>query len=105
PGIDLVFEGTVNRLKYSFHVRPGADSKRMRLAYRGAPQVRVSPIGRLEVETPTGGFEDDVPSAYQDVNGLRTMVDVRYAAGSEAAGRFEQRVDLRPYDHAKELVV
>src|SRR4030095_13518728 len=46
PGIDLVFEGTVNRLKYSFHVRPGADSKRMRLAYRGATKDRVRPIGR-----------------------------------------------------------
>jgi hypothetical protein len=105
PGIDLVFEGTVNRLKYSFHVRPGADSKRMRLAYRGATKVRLSPIGRLEVETPTGGFEDDVPSAYQDVNGLRTMVDVRYAAGSEAAGRFEYGFDLGPYDPGKDLVV
>ena len=37
PGIDLIYTGTVNRLKYRFVVRPGADPNRIRLAYRGAP--------------------------------------------------------------------
>ncbi len=35
PGIDLVYSGTTDRLKYQFTVKPGADPKRIRLAYRG----------------------------------------------------------------------
>ena len=33
PGIDLVYEGTVSRLKYSFLVAPGADPR-----HTGEPQ-------------------------------------------------------------------
>ena len=35
-GIDLVYSGTVNQLKYEFIVKPKADPKQIRLAYRGA---------------------------------------------------------------------
>jgi hypothetical protein len=36
PGIDLAYQGTESRLKYTFHVDPGADPRRIHLAYRGA---------------------------------------------------------------------
>jgi hypothetical protein len=65
PGIDLVYEGTVNRLKYHFVVHPGADPNLIRLAYRGASSVSLNDAGQLVVETPLGSFEDDTPVAYQ----------------------------------------
>jgi hypothetical protein len=105
PGIDLVYEGTANRLKYSFRIRPGADPERIRLAYRGATKVQLSRIGHLEVETPTGGFEDDAPSAYQEVDRRRTSVNVAYAVATEKAGRYEYGFDLGPYDRGKALVL
>jgi len=77
-GIDLVYSGTVNRLKYEFVVQPGADPARIRLAYRGAT-VRVNDAGQLEVSTPAGGFQDDAPVAYQEVGGQRVPVAVAYA--------------------------
>jgi hypothetical protein len=79
PGIDLVYYGTVNRLKYEFVVRPGADPGRIRLAYRGATGVQVNAAGQLEVTTPIGGFQDDTPVAYQEVDGRRVEVEVAYA--------------------------
>ena len=39
PGIDLEFTGPEGKLKYTFHVRPGADPKQIRLAYRGARSI------------------------------------------------------------------
>jgi len=62
PGIDLVYSGDVNRLKYTFLVRPGADPERIQLTYRGATGVRLNEAGQLEVryslneETHTYGF-------------------------------------------------
>jgi len=77
-GVDLVYSGTVNRLKYEFVVRPGADPAHIRLAYRGAT-VSVNEWGQLEVNTPVGGFQDDAPVAYQEVGGQRAPVNVAYA--------------------------
>jgi len=80
PGIDLVYYGTVNQLKYEFVVRPGADPNQIRLAYRGATDVRLNAAGQLEVTAPLGGFADDVPTAYQETaGGQRVAVPIAYA--------------------------
>src|SRR5262249_23368291 len=73
PGIDLVYGDGGNRLKYAFHVKPGADPAQIRFAYRGATAV-VLDRGRLEVSTPLGGFTDDRPYAYQEVDGRRVEI-------------------------------
>ncbi|MHB8770714.1 MAG: DUF7948 domain-containing protein, partial [Syntrophales bacterium] len=78
PGIDLVYYGTVNRLKYEFIVRPGADPARIRLAYRGADRVEVTREGQLEIATPLGVLRDDVPVAWQERQGKREGVPVAY---------------------------
>ena len=56
PGIDLVYYGTVNRLKYEFIVHPGRDPSKIRLAYRGAESVSVDGEGRLKVDHPSRRF-------------------------------------------------
>jgi hypothetical protein len=78
PGIDLAYYGTVNELKSEFIVHPGADPSRIRLAYRGATDVAVDEEGKLEVETPAGGFHDEVPIAYQKIGGKRVDVSLAY---------------------------
>ena len=45
PGIDLVYQGTVNHLKYEFRVQPGADPNRIRLRYEGASRVTTTDAG------------------------------------------------------------
>ncbi len=90
PGIDLAYSGTVNRLKYEFVVHPGADPSAIRLAYRGVTDLKVDDGGRLAVTTPAGGFADDTPVAYQEINGNRVAVPLAYrileSDASEAAG-------------------
>jgi len=83
PGIDLVYSGAKNALKYEFVVRPGADPGKIRLAYRGASEVKANKEGQLEVTTPFGGFQDDRPVAYQEVGGKRTEVGVSYEVKEE----------------------
>ena len=78
PGIDLMYSGTVNRLKYEYVVRPGARVERIRLRYRGADEVRVNDAGQLQVHTPVGSFQDDKPYAYQEVEGRRVVVETAY---------------------------
>ena len=86
PGIDLVYHGTANRLKYEFVVHPGADPSRIRLAYRGTDSLSVDDAGRLNVMTPQGGFQDDVPVAYQEKDGGKVEIELAYEVETAASG-------------------
>ncbi|PYV22107.1 MAG: hypothetical protein DMG27_18990, partial [Acidobacteria bacterium] len=86
PGIDLSYAGSGGRLKSSFVVRPGAAPGQVRLAYRGATAVGLSAAGELEVTTPVGGFREERPYAYQEVDGRRVEVASSYALETAAEG-------------------
>ena len=105
PGIDLVYRGTVNRLKYTFLVQPGADPEQIRLAYRGA-EVSLNEAGQLQVATSVGGFEDDKPYAYQEDDGQRREVAAAYVLAAEAAGEGQvYGFRLGAYDLSRPLVI
>jgi hypothetical protein len=105
PGIDLEYSGTVNRLKYRFVVRPGADPAQIQLAYRGVTALRVNGNGQLEVLTPLGTFRDDRPYAYQEVNGQQIAVDVAYALGTGRDPQSTYAFQLGPYDPGQPLII
>jgi hypothetical protein len=106
PGIDLVYSGSVNQLKYSFVVRPGADANQIKLAYRGAKEVKLNNKGQLEVVTPVGSFVDEKPYSYQEEEGRQVEVATDYKleyqskAGVQVCG-----FKVGSYDKSKELVV
>ncbi len=78
PGIDLMYSGTYDRLKYEFSLHPGADPGQISLAYRSASAVHLDESGQLQVSTPLGDLQDEAPSAYQEINGKRTSVTTAY---------------------------
>ena len=105
PGIDLVYAGEVQGLKYRFVVAPGADPGRIRLAYRGA-DVQLNDRGQLDVSTPSGGFQDARPVAYQEVEGDRVEVAAEFLLGAEPdTGRHTFGFQLGAYDPSLPLVV
>ncbi len=107
-GIDLIYSGTFDQLKYEFVVQPGADPARIRLAYRGA-SVRLNEAGQLELTAPAGGLQDDAPVAYQVVDGQRAPVAAAYAlddtaqSGADGSGSYGFRVGA--YDPTLPLVI
>jgi hypothetical protein len=101
PGIDLTYEGTGGRLKYTFSVHPGADPADIRLAYRGAKSVRLNPTGQLEVDTPLGGLKDDRPLAWQQSAQGTQQVSALYEMQGETAYGF----DVGDYDRTKTLII
>ena len=103
PGIDLVYRGTADRLKYEFIVHPGADPSMIRLAYRGAEGISVDKAGRLNVSTPAGGFLDDVPVAYQETDGRKKEVELAYDDLEKDI--YAYGFDIGAYDPAQTLVL
>ncbi len=100
PGIDLVYSGSGNRLKYSFLVKPGADPAQIRLAWRGATDVRLGEGGQLEVASPAGLLRDEAPFSYQTVGGRRVKVDSSYTLAGERYG-----FRLGAFDNTRPLVI
>jgi Beta-propeller repeat len=109
PGIDLVYSGLANQLKYEFVVQPGADPARIQLAYRGASAVQLTAGGQLAVTTPSGGFHDASPLAYQVKDGQRVAVDMKYALNPPAttgpAATYGYSFRLGAYDHSLPLIL
>jgi uncharacterized repeat protein (TIGR01451 family) len=102
PGIDLIYNGTASRLKYTFLVKPGADPRQIRLRYRGASSVTIGEHGQMVVSTPVGGFEDARPYVYQQVGGQQVAVDSAYWFEDNASTYGFQ---LGGYDPSKPLLI
>ncbi|HYA48721.1 MAG TPA: SBBP repeat-containing protein, partial [Burkholderiales bacterium] len=105
PGVDLVYSGSSERLKYEFIVRPGADPSRVRLAYKGVSGLSVDGDGRLRVETAAGPFRDDVPVAYQVAGGKTIRVPVAYRLEGSVPDAYGYRFEVGEYDHSRPLVL
>ncbi|MEN6328608.1 MAG: hypothetical protein ABFD18_20670, partial [Syntrophomonas sp.] len=78
PGIDLIFRGDADSLKYEFVVSPGADPAQIRLAWRGAGSVSIDEQGQMEIKTPLGSFTDEAPLAWQEGGEGRNVVAASY---------------------------
>lgn len=105
-GIDLVYHGYVNQLKYDFIVQPGGDPDTICLEYSGAASVTVAETGVLKISTPVGGFSDDVPYAYQMIKGEKKEISIRYAhIEGDAEGAVSYGFDLGNYDRNESLIL
>ncbi len=108
PGIDVAYSGTVDKMKYEFVVHPGSDPSLIRLAYRGVSAVEVNGEGRLEVRTPAGDFKDDRPVGYQEIDGKRMDVALKYLLEERSvkdAKSYVYGFEVGAYDRTKPLVL
>lgn len=106
PGIDLVYYGRADELKYEFVVAPGADPAQIRLAYRGVTGLSVKETGELAVRTACLEFEDGIPSAFQVIDGKRKEVAMRYSVGEKTGGgAFPYGFEVGSFDRREPLVL
>ncbi len=105
PGIEVVYSGDGGRLKTTFHVQPGADPRQIQLAYQGATNVTLTDAGRLAIQTPVGGFEEERPVVYQEIDGRRIPVEARYTLAQTETGDWRYGFSLGAYDPSRPLVI
>lgn len=101
PGVDVIFSGTGQRLKYDLVVRPGARPQTVRFAYVGTRGVSIDPDGNLRITTPLGVLIDERPSAYQVIGGKRVSVATRYVLH----GRDTVGLDVASYAEDRPLFI
>ncbi len=108
PGIDMVYYGNQGQLEYDFVVAPGADPKRIRLAFEGADKITVDRAGDLVLAAGGQEVRFRKPRVYQEVAGRRVAVATGWAldgpAGSHSALR-TSHFRLATYDRTRPLVI
>ena len=91
-GIDLVYYGNKNRMKYDFVVKSGENPSHIVLKYDMGDTVgdalSINTSGELVIKTPLGEIRESKPYAYQKVNGKELAVDIQYNIFDGAANTF-----------------
>jgi uncharacterized repeat protein (TIGR01451 family) len=105
PGIDLIYTASVDQLKYTFVVKPGADPEQIRLRYRGADSISLSGDGSLLVRTAAEDFHDQRPTAHQEFSGSVKEVSASYLLLGSESGGYLYGFDIGAYDAAEVLVI
>jgi Calx-beta domain/Beta-propeller repeat/Domain of unknown function (DUF4214) len=101
PGIDLVYYGKQRELEYDFIVAPGEDAGPIRLAFEPGAKVRISGAGELIAQTAIGEIRQPPPIAYQEKDGKRERVEIRYVLNSQLQVGFE----TAGYDRTRPLII
>jgi hypothetical protein len=105
PGVDMVYYGTQDgHLEYDFVIQPGADPKRIKLAFSGTRQVCITKEGDLALSTASGEVRWHRPLTYQVVDGRRREVACSYHLQHQGMATEAQFV-VAAYDVHHSLII
>ena len=100
PGIDALYYGEVNQLKYDFIVNAGSDASQIVLDYKGQRSIQLVQ-GSLLLDLGFTTIKEVIPSAYQWVNGIKQEVKCEFVLrGDRVSFRFPDG-----YDHHRTLII
>jgi hypothetical protein len=99
-GIDARVSASEKGLKYSFEIAPGGDARAIHLRYSGADRIELTEAGEIVLDAGGSTIIDTKPVAYQQIDGRRVSVPVRFV-------QFESDVafSVGRYDRTKPLVI
>ncbi len=101
-GISVRLRAYYKNVEKIFEVKPGADPGNITIKVKGIKELRIdSETGELVLETDLGEVRFTKPVAYQEVDGKRVEISVRYKLVSKDAYGFE----LGKYDRSRPLVI
>jgi hypothetical protein len=103
PGIDVVYYGNPTRLEYDFVLAPGADPRAIRLKFRGAGPLTITPEGDLAFQSAGTRMVQEKPAIYQQDGpaATRRQVQGRYVL----MARNVVGIRLDHYDRSQPLVI
>jgi len=86
PAVDVELNAYGKNVEKIFKVRPGGIVADIRLAFEGVRSLSVSEKGELLVETGLGIVSMTKPLAFQDIEGIRRVVEASYFVDGKTYG-------------------
>jgi hypothetical protein len=85
PGVNVALKATNANVEKLFTVAPHRDPNLIRMAIGGAHSLRLGADGSLIAQTGNGDVAFTAPIAFQEINGQRKEVAVRYTLDADAS--------------------
>ena len=102
PGIDLVYQGSMQQLEPVYYVAPGADPRKITMNIQGADKLTISPKGDLEMHTSFGVIVDKKPVATQTISANESReIDCQYQLSNSST----LRLTFQAYDTHLPLII
>lgn len=101
PGIDVAFYGKNGAVEYDLLLQPGANPKRVEIAFDGARRLDLDERGDLLIHTASGVLTQHRPVVYQERNGVRQMVEAAY----KVMPGHKVQLQLARYDRKRQLTI
>lgn len=99
-GIDLEYHGTGKLLEYDFIVKPGANPRKIRMAFSGVRGLSLEPSGDLVLKTDAEPLVQKKPHVYQEIDGHQQTIEAAYQIhGNEVGFRIGE------YDRTRPLII
>ncbi len=105
PGIDLIFRGDGDKLKYEFVIKAGARPEDIRMKLEGLKGATVDDEGSLRLLTGQSGITDEPPRAYAGSGKERRNVEARYALEAALDGEYSLGFSVGAYDRTQDLTI
>ena len=86
PGIDLLFYNQNGLLEYDFIIAPGADPRQIQLEFTGIDTASLNGGDLVVLGIGGGSFIQQIPAAYQDIQGRRQAVAAKQLVDDDAGG-------------------
>ncbi|MFI5151028.1 MAG: PKD domain-containing protein [Bacteroidia bacterium] len=77
-GVDMKYYKTSGNIKYDFIVNPGGNIGSIRMGYEGIEGVSLDSQGHLVIHCKKGDISENIPEAYQLIQGSKVKVNVFY---------------------------
>ena len=101
PGIDLIYYGEDGSIEYDFTVAPHRLPQSIVMQYAGASDLKIDDAGDLILSAGTGQIRQRRPVAYQEMGGVKRLVECSYRrVGARGIG-----FSLGPYDRTRPLTI
>jgi hypothetical protein len=105
-GIDLEYSNDESGLKYTFVVKPGGDPNQIKVAYKGASDIKLGADGQLEIHTPAGPLNDGKPYSFQERDGKQLDVTTTYTiVKDESSASCAYGFQVADYDKSQPLYI
>lgn len=91
PGVDLVYYGESSQLGYRYEISPGTDLKTIGVVFSGVDALEVDGRGNVVLKTNLGSILVPKPTAYQEKDGERMVLAVKYVVLDPNTYGFEVR--------------
>ena len=107
PDIDAVFYGNQRNLEFDFIVSPGADPKKIELAFDNAAKIEVSEKGELVLNIADEQMNLKEPIIYQEIEGKRQSINGGFVLNPKTGDSELPTVGFRvdDYDSTKPLII